>query len=111
MDAFAGPERAALSEGKAKERALADAAGNYAASLLSAELVRRERSDGRISDETTILNFWHLLERHGLTEAIVAEVKVRIWQTSGSSCALAGWWMLRLLMRRLGPRARQVRGT
>ena len=28
----------------------------------------------RIPDETTILNFRHLLERHGLTEAIFAEV-------------------------------------
>jgi len=33
-----------------------------------------ELGDDRIPDETTILNFRHLLERHGLTEAIFAEV-------------------------------------
>ena len=33
-----------------------------------------EPGDDRIPDETTILNFRHLLERHGLTEAIFAEV-------------------------------------
>ena len=31
-----------------------------------------EPGDDRISDETTILNFRHLLERHGLTQAIFA---------------------------------------
>jgi IS5 family transposase len=29
-------------------------------------------------DETTILNFRHLLERHGLTEAIFAEVNAHL---------------------------------
>jgi transposase, IS5 family len=29
-------------------------------------------------DETTILNFHHLLERHGLTEAIFADVKAHL---------------------------------
>jgi transposase, IS5 family len=29
-------------------------------------------------DETTILNFRHLLERHGLTEAIFADVKAHL---------------------------------
>ena len=33
-----------------------------------------ELGDDRIPDETTILNFRHLLERHGLTEALFAEV-------------------------------------
>ena len=33
-----------------------------------------ELGDDRVPDETTILNFRHLLERHGLTEAIFAEV-------------------------------------
>ena len=32
----------------------------------------------RIPDETTILNFRHLLERHGLTEAIFAAVNVHL---------------------------------
>lgn len=32
----------------------------------------------RIPDETTILNFRHLLERHGLTEAIFAEVNAHL---------------------------------
>ncbi len=33
-----------------------------------------ELGDDRIPDETTILSFRHLLERHGLTEAIFADV-------------------------------------
>ena len=33
-----------------------------------------ELGDDRIPDETTIRNFRHLLERHGLTEAIFADV-------------------------------------
>ena len=32
----------------------------------------------RIPDETTILNFRHLLERHGLTEALFAEVNAHL---------------------------------
>lgn len=37
-----------------------------------------ELGDDRIPDETTILNFRHLLERHGLTEAIFAEVNTHL---------------------------------
>lgn len=47
-------------------------------SLYDSEAMRRfagiELGDDRIPDETTILNFRHLLERHGLTEALFAEV-------------------------------------
>jgi IS5 family transposase len=46
--------------------------------LYDSEAMRRfagiELGDDRIPDETTILNFRHLLERHGMTEAIFAEV-------------------------------------
>jgi IS5 family transposase len=46
--------------------------------LYDSEAMRRfagiEWGDDRIPDETTILNFRHLLERQGLTEAIFAEV-------------------------------------
>ena len=46
--------------------------------LYDSEAMRRfagiELGDDRIPDESTILNFRHLLERHGLTEAIFAEV-------------------------------------
>ena len=46
--------------------------------LYDSEAMRRfagiELGDDRIPDETTILNFRHLLERHGLTEAIFAGV-------------------------------------
>ena len=46
--------------------------------LYDSEAMRRfagiELGDDRIPDETTILNFRHLLERHGLTEALFAEV-------------------------------------
>jgi IS5 family transposase len=34
--------------------------------------------DDRIPDETTILNFRHLLERHGLTEALFATVNAHL---------------------------------
>jgi len=37
-----------------------------------------ELGDDRIPDETTILNFRHLLERHGLTEAIFAGVNAHL---------------------------------
>ena len=46
--------------------------------LYDSEAMRRfagiELGDDRIPDETTILNFRHLLERHELTEALFAEV-------------------------------------
>ena len=45
--------------------------------LYDSEAMRRfagiELGDDRIPDETTILNFRHLLEWHGLTEAIFAD--------------------------------------
>jgi IS5 family transposase len=47
-------------------------------SLYDSDAMRRfaglELGDDRIPDETTILNFRHLLERHALTEAIFVEV-------------------------------------
>jgi len=50
--------------------------------LYDSEAMRRfagiELGDDRIPDETTILNFRHLLERHGLTEAIFANVNAHL---------------------------------
>lgn len=50
--------------------------------LYGSEAMRRfagiELGDDRIPDETTILNFRHLLERHGLTEALFAEVNAHL---------------------------------
>ncbi len=50
--------------------------------LYDSEAMRRfagiELGDDRIPDETTILNFRHLLERYGLTEAIFAEVSAHL---------------------------------
>ena len=50
--------------------------------LYDSEAMRRfagiELGDDRIPDETTILNFRHLLERHGLTQAIFAEVNAHL---------------------------------
>ena len=50
--------------------------------LYDSEAMRRfagiELGDDRIPDETTILNFRHLLERHGLPEAIFAEVNAHL---------------------------------
>ena len=53
--------------------------------LYDSEAMRRfagiELGDDRIPDETTILNFWHLLERHALTEAIFADVNAHLADT------------------------------
>lgn len=50
--------------------------------LYDSEAMRRfagiELGDERIPDETTILNFRHLLERHGLTEALFTEVNAHL---------------------------------
>ncbi len=50
--------------------------------LYDSEAMRRfagiELGDDRIPDETTILNFRHLLERHGLTAAIFANVNAHL---------------------------------
>ena len=50
--------------------------------LYDSEAMRRfagiELGCDRIPDETTILNFRHLLERHGLTEAIFADVNTHL---------------------------------
>ena len=50
--------------------------------LYDIETMRRfagiELGDDRIPDETTILNFRHLLERHGLTQAVFAEVNAHL---------------------------------
>lgn len=50
--------------------------------LYDSEAMRRvagsELGDDRIPDETTILNFRHLLERNGLTEAIFADVNAHL---------------------------------
>ena len=50
--------------------------------LYDSEAMRRfagiELGYDRIPDETTILNFRHLLERHGLTQAIFAEVNTHL---------------------------------
>jgi len=73
--------------------------------LYDSEAMRRfagiELGDDRIPDETTILNFRHLLERHGLTEAIFADVNAH----------LADKGITLRSMRRLRPRTRPGRGT
>ncbi len=50
--------------------------------LYDSDAMRRfagiELGDDRIPDETTILNFRHLLERHGLTETMFAEVNAHL---------------------------------
>lgn len=50
--------------------------------LYDSEAMRRfagiELGDDRIPDETTILNFRHLLERYGLTEALFTEVNAHL---------------------------------
>jgi IS5 family transposase len=50
--------------------------------LFNSEAMRRFAGiglgDDRIPNETTILNFRHLLERHGLTEAIFVDVNAHL---------------------------------
>lgn len=50
--------------------------------LYDSEAIRRfseiELGEERIPDETTIINFRHLLERHGMTEAIFADVNANL---------------------------------
>ena len=89
-------DRAALSQGRSARRAAAVPTADDAAHLLPAAVVQPVRSRGAeealydiqsmrafaglelgrdaIPDETTILNFRHLLERHDLTKAIFAAV-------------------------------------
>ena len=82
--------------------------------LYDSEAMRRfagiELGDDRIPDETTILKFRHLLERHGLTEAIFADV-TRTSPTRGSRCARARWWMRPSSTRHPPPRTRLARAT
>ena len=47
-----------------------------------------ELGNDRIPDETTILNFRHLLERHTLTEAIFAEVNTYLAERGCELAAL-----------------------
>jgi transposase, IS5 family len=60
--------------------------------LYESEAMRRfagiELGDDRIPDETTILNFRYMLERHGLTEAIFADVNAHL-ADKGITCARA----------------------
>jgi IS5 family transposase len=49
-----------------------------------------ERGEDRISDETTILNFRHLLERHFLRQAIFAEVCASVLQRHHAALGYAG---------------------
>lgn len=50
--------------------------------LYDSEALRRfggmELGDDRIPDETTILNFCHQLERHSMTEAVIADVNAHM---------------------------------
>jgi IS5 family transposase len=64
--------------------------------LYDSEAMRRfagiELGDDRIPDETTILNFRHLLERHGLTETIFAEVNAHLADKGITAHARVRWW-------------------
>ena len=46
-----------------------------------------EPGDDRIPDQTTILNFRHLLERHGLTEVIFADVNAHLADKGITLCS------------------------
>jgi hypothetical protein len=61
--------------------------------LYDSEAMRRfagiELGDDRIPNETTILNFRHLLERHGLTEALFAQVNAHL--ADNTEVPVTGW--------------------
>jgi hypothetical protein len=61
--------------------------------LYDSEAMRRfagiELGDDRIPNETTILNFRHLLERHGLTEALFAQVNAHL--ADNPEVPVTGW--------------------
>lgn len=46
-----------------------------------------ELGDDQIPDETTILNFRHLLERHGLLEAVFADVNAHLADKGITLCS------------------------
>ena len=82
--------------------------------LYDSEAMRRfvglELGEETIPDETTILHFRHLLERHRLTEEMFA------WcadcSSSGDCCSRAGRsWTRRFSMRRARRRTRRTRAT
>ena len=120
-------------KGRPEGWAPADAAGDDAAGLFPAELVCPERPDGRRDacmiarrcaalpgsswvmtaspDETTILNFRHLLERHALTEGNLRRRERAFWRTRASRCARGRWWTPRSSSRRPRRRTRPRRVT
>lgn len=94
-----GAGRDALPQGETKGWPSADASGNDVAGLLPSDLVCAERpmaeetlydseamrrfagieqGDDGNPDKTTLLKFRHLLERHGLTEAVFAGVNAHL---------------------------------
>ena len=48
---------------------------------------RVELGDEVVPDESTILRFRHLLERHGLTQAIFDSIILACWENGGCCCA------------------------
>ena len=65
---------------------------------------------GPAPDETTILNFRHLLERHDLCGAMLEAVN-RTLRIAASASARAPLWTPPSFMRLRRPRTRPVRGT
>ena len=70
-----------------------------------------EFGDDRIPDETTILNFRQLLEKHQLTEKLFAEVNRHLADQGITARALAPWSMQRSSTRRLRRRTRSEHAT
>lgn len=64
---------------------------------------RGELGEEVVPDETTILRFRHLLEQHGLTQAISRRYKI-CWRGDGCYCARAPLWMPPSSQRRARPR-------
>ena len=67
--------------------------------------VRVELGDEVVPDETTILRFRHLLEQHGLTQAIFDSI-TGCWKNGGCCCARVPSWTQPSSRRRVRPRTR-----
>ena len=66
---------------------------------------RVELGEEVVPDETTILRFRHLLEQHGLTQAIFDAMRT-CWKNGGCCCARGPSWTRPSSRRRVRPRTR-----
>lgn len=79
--------------------------------IASMRLLARLSGLDVIPDETTILNFRRLLEKHGLAAKMLEAVNVRTLRAKARACAPARSWMPRSSARPARPRTPTRRAT